>query len=75
LEIARNERRILITNDRDFGELIVRLGLPHRGVVFFRLTTQDPQAKVTRLSDVLARYSTQLDRFIVVTDRRIRIRL
>ena len=74
LAIARSEGRILITNDRDFGELIIRRGLAHTGVIFFRLTTQDPQAKIRRLSDVLNRYSGQLDRFIVVTDRRIRVR-
>jgi hypothetical protein len=38
------------------------------------LTTQDPQAKVRRLADVLNRHSGHLDRFIAVTDRRIRVR-
>jgi predicted nuclease of predicted toxin-antitoxin system len=74
LKRARREGRVLITNDRVFGELIIRRGLAHAGVIFFRLTTQDPQAKIRRLSDVLNRYSGQLDHFIVVTDRRIRVR-
>lgn len=51
--IAQAEGRILITNDRDFGELIVQRRLPHAGVIFFRLRTQDPQAKLNRLADVL----------------------
>ncbi|MDZ7363107.1 MAG: DUF5615 family PIN-like protein [candidate division KSB1 bacterium] len=29
--------RVLITNDKDFGELVYRSGLPHTGVVLFRL--------------------------------------
>jgi predicted nuclease of predicted toxin-antitoxin system len=37
LAIALVEARILITNDRDFGELIVRERLPHAGVIYFRL--------------------------------------
>ncbi len=37
LRIAEAERRILITNDRDFGELIFRRGLSHSGVIYFRL--------------------------------------
>lgn len=74
LAIARREGRILITNDRDFGELIVRHRLAHAGVIFFRLRTQDPQAKLDRLADVLADYSAQFDQFLVVTERRVRIR-
>jgi len=37
LEIARAEDRILITNDKDFGELIYRQQLEHTGVILFRL--------------------------------------
>ena len=38
LEIAYNEQRILITNDRgDFGNLIFRYHLPHSGIILFRL--------------------------------------
>ena len=73
LAIAREEGRLLITNDRDFGELIVRRRLPHAGIIFFRLRTHDPRAKQRRLADVLARHGDQPDQFIVVTDRRIRV--
>src|SRR3954469_22157810 len=37
LAIARQERRILVVADRDFGELIFNQGLAHAGVLFFRL--------------------------------------
>ena len=74
LEIARNEDRILITNDRDFGELIIRDRRPHAGVILFRLRTQDPQAKLRRLEEVLADYGTRLDQLLIVTDRRVRVR-
>jgi len=40
LEIARNERRILITNDKDFGVLIYQENLPHTGVIFLRLRNE-----------------------------------
>jgi predicted nuclease of predicted toxin-antitoxin system len=73
LAIARRERRILITNDTDFGELIVRLRLRHHGVVLFRLRTTRLTSKVERLEFVLSRYESQLDRFLVVTDARVRV--
>lgn len=74
LAIARREGRILITNDRDFGELILRQHLPHAGVIFFRLRTQNPRTKLARLADVLAHYVDQLDALLVVTDQHVRIR-
>ena len=35
--IARDEQRILMVADRDFGELIFQQGLAHAGLIFFRL--------------------------------------
>src|SRR5215472_11599241 len=37
LTIAREEARVLIVADRDFGELIFHQELAHAGVIFFRL--------------------------------------
>jgi len=74
LNLAYQERRILITNDRDFGELIVREQVPHAGVIFFRLTTTAFAAKRDRLAGILRDYTDQLDRLLVVTERGVRIR-
>ncbi len=74
LAIAHREQRILITNDRDFGELIFRQQLPHAGVILFRLGAEDLATKVTWLERVVTDYSAQLDQFIVVSDRGIRVR-
>jgi predicted nuclease of predicted toxin-antitoxin system len=74
LAIARHERRVLITNDSDFGELIFRDGLEHSGVIFLRLSTTRLSEKIARVAYVLAHHSHDLDQFIVVTDRTIRVR-
>ncbi len=37
LDIATVERRIILTNDKDFGDLIFRDQLRHDGVILFRL--------------------------------------
>jgi predicted nuclease of predicted toxin-antitoxin system len=74
LALARRERRVLITNDLDFGELVVRIGLPHRGVVLFRLSTTSLAAKEERLEFVLTRYHDRLSEFLTVTDGRVRVR-
>jgi predicted nuclease of predicted toxin-antitoxin system len=74
LAIAYDEGRILITNDRDFGDLVFRQQRPHAGVILFRLTTTDLPSKIARLAEVLADYRDRLDHFLVVTDQRIRVR-
>jgi predicted nuclease of predicted toxin-antitoxin system len=75
LAIAHSELRNLLTNDRDFGELIVRQHLSHRGVIYLRLGAYVPLPLLTeRMTVVLTRYREQLDRFLVVTNRRVRVR-
>lgn len=74
LEIAQKEARILITNDRDFGELIFRQRLPHAGVILFRLGNEALHLKVTWLEYVLREHPAELTEFIVIADRGVRIR-
>ncbi len=74
LAVAVAEGRILITNDRDFGELIVRRGLPHRGIIFFRLGDESIETKCAWLELVLSQHSGDLDALITVTDHGIRVR-
>ncbi len=75
LAIARRERRVLIANDKDFGELIVRRNLPHAGVILFRFPLDAiAQQKIAALEDLLVTHGTQLDRLLVVTPRGVRVR-
>lgn len=55
LALAHQERRVLIANDKDFGELVVRRRLPHRGVVLFRFPLDaTAQEKIRALDRLLA---------------------
>jgi predicted nuclease of predicted toxin-antitoxin system len=74
LAIAREERRILLVADRDFGELIFHQGVAHAGVIFFRLPGASLQAKIERLTRVLTDYAAELERweFLVVIPGQIR---
>jgi predicted nuclease of predicted toxin-antitoxin system len=74
LSLAYQEKRILITDDRDFGELVFRLKRPHAGVIFLRLGTYAPlNLKIERLAYVLTHYADQLDQFLVVKKERVRV--
>ncbi len=74
LRIAQAERRILITNDRDFGELVFHRGLPHAGVIYFRLPLDSTaEQKIGWLRRILATQTEPLTDFIVVTPQGLRV--
>ena len=72
LSIAHSEDRIIVTDDRDFAELVYRDGLPHRGVIYFRLKDTLWDTRLARLRAILDHHAHQLDHFLVVTDSRVR---
>ncbi|MGE3267277.1 MAG: DUF5615 family PIN-like protein [Chloroflexota bacterium] len=74
LALAHAEQRILITDDRDFGELVFRLRRPHAGVIYLRVDTTRFQVRAQRIDEALAQYGDHLDRFLVVTADSMRIR-
>ena len=75
LAIARQERRVLVVADRDFGELIFHQRLVHAGVVFFRLPGANLQTKIEHFNTVLQEHAEALERgeFLVVTPGQIRV--
>ena len=71
---ANDENRIIITGDKDFGELIFRREKSHKGVILLRLENQRAENKISKISNLLKQYSDKLkDNFIVVTESSIRI--
>ena len=75
LAIARDEQRILMVADRDFGELIFQQGLAHAGLIFFRLPGASLPTKIEQLNRVLDEYAEALQAgaFVVVSPGRIRV--
>ena len=74
VERAYSENRILITNDKDFGEKIFRDNKPHRGVILLRLEDERVPGKIAALKLLLANHPDQLENnFIVATEHQIRI--
>ena len=74
LRKAAIDKRILITNDKDFGEMIFREGKHHRGVIFLRLKDERRDHKIKVLGMLLEQYADQLaGNFVVVTETTVRI--
>jgi len=74
LPLAVREDRIVVTNDKDFGDLVFAKGMAHRGVILLRLTDERAQGKIAAMARVLEAYEDQVAcRFVVVTEIGIRI--
>jgi predicted nuclease of predicted toxin-antitoxin system len=72
---AQAEERIVLTHDKDFGELAFRSQLPAScGVVLCRLTGSDPDTDNRRILQALESRTDWAGHFSVVTDDRIRMR-
>ena len=75
LNQANQNDALLVTEDKDFGELVFRQGLTHTGVLLIRLGGLSPQAKARYISDVFANQESEiLKAFSVVSPGRVRIR-
>jgi len=75
LQMAADQQRVLLTEDKDFGELVVRLKLPAYGIVLLRINPADSAVKLSRLRHILQH---QLQRragsFVVLSEKRTRFR-
>lgn len=72
---ARAEGRLLITSDKDFGELVFRDGLSSSGVVFLRLERLPVRDVLARLQEVWSVIEANpTGKFIVVTKKKVRVR-
>jgi predicted nuclease of predicted toxin-antitoxin system len=68
------EQRLLITFDKDFGELVFSRGLAAScGVVLFRISTPSSEIAATKIADTLDSRIDWTGQFTVVDDRRIRM--
>jgi predicted nuclease of predicted toxin-antitoxin system len=75
LERAQSNERVVLTHDKDFGELAFRCRLPaSSGIVLFRLSGADPQRDNRRMLQVLESGVDWIGQFAVVTDDRVRMR-
>ena len=75
LQLANHNNAILITSDKDFGELTYRQSLIHHGVVLIRLAGLPTSEKSIILRNLIAAHGHELARaFTVVTPNQIRIR-
>ena len=71
---ANNEGAILLTSDKDFGELVYRQGKANHGVILLRLHGLPSETKTGIIVDALLKHSNDMiKRFTVVTKSSVKI--
>ncbi len=75
LGVANSSDQVLITEDRDFGELVVRQRLPVRAVLLIELDRLTNMAEAERVATVVASLQDKIfGHLVVVEPRRVRLR-
>ena len=73
LTFSENEGRILVTDDKDFGELVFRMSRPTSGVILFRITTKNTQKRFRILLHALKNENLE-GNFTTIKEDRIKVR-
>jgi predicted nuclease of predicted toxin-antitoxin system len=75
LKLAMELEAILLTEDKDFGELTFRLQKPNKGIILIRMSGELIERKIKKLKEVLAEHLNELSgKFTVISSQKVRIR-
>jgi predicted nuclease of predicted toxin-antitoxin system len=75
LSIANKKKALLITEDKDFGELVFRFQLSHNGILLVRMPEVKslPKAEIV-LKTILEYYDEMINNFSVLDKNKLRIK-
>jgi len=72
-EIANSEQRIIITNDKDFGEIVFYQKKIAYGIILMRVNGQNSSEKIILLEKLLENYLDKIaNHFVVLTKTKFR---
>ena len=75
LAIAVEQQAVVLTEDKDFGELVYRLRLTHCGILLIRPMKMAPAEKAVRIIDSIRNHINQLpNAFAVLSSDNFRIK-
>jgi predicted nuclease of predicted toxin-antitoxin system len=75
MDLAVKEGRLIITMDKDFGELVFNSKKLHSGVLLLRMEDANWKQKIDVLSEIFNKHSKDIaGKFSVYQDKKLRIR-
>ncbi|WP_432419284.1 DUF5615 family PIN-like protein [Gracilimonas sediminicola] len=73
--MANQSSSILLTEDKDFGELVIRLGKNHSGIILVRIDGRPNEHEIDRACRLVTEhYKEMTNNFSVITENKLRIR-
>jgi len=72
VKIANREKRVIVTFDKDIGEILIRNGFKAPGLILLRIN-KTPDEVARRLLHLLRRKMPLEDKVVVVQEGRIRV--
>lgn len=73
LLLSNKEKRIILTNDKDFGELVFLQKKLSTGIILLRFAGQETMDKIAAVRNLLEKhYDKLLHRFVILTKRKVR---
>lgn len=74
LRLASSDSRVLLTNDKDFGDLVFRRKLGHAGVILFRLGDESADSKIEKLVRLFEKLGNEIvGGFVVIGRTKVRL--
>ena len=73
IELANNENRVIVTFDKDFGELVFRERLEARGLILLRLAPISPEHIAERIAHIMVQEIPIENKIIVVREDSVRV--
>ena len=75
MRLSENLSAMILTDDKDFGEIVFRKQRSCPGIVLLRLIGVDYSHKADQVIQVIDRYGSEMiGKFVVITAERVRIR-
>jgi len=73
--LSKDLGALILTDDKDFGEIVFRKQRSCPGIVLLRLTGVDYSCKADQVIQVIKKYGSEMiGKFVVITAERVRIR-
>lgn len=75
LKIAASEERMIITMDKDFGELVYHSSMDHKGIILLRLEDATGSEKLEVMKMIISKYRDKIkNHFCVYQKDKFRVR-
>ena len=75
MRLSKDLDALILTDDKDFGEIVFRKQRSCPGIVLLRLTGVDYSCKADQVIQVIKKYGSEMiGKFVVITAERVRIR-